>query len=71
MMDYDQHRKENYTKFALKRLRAGLRRGPRRRPRDSEEELVLLKMARHRRRAWLASGRLVVLGPRQYRLNLD
>jgi len=71
MMDYDKHRKENQVKFTLKRLRAGLRRAPRRRSRDPEEELVLLKMARHRRQAWLASGKLEVLGPRQYRLNLD
>lgn len=71
MMDYDKHRKENQVKFTLKRLRAGLRRGPRRRFRDPEEELALLKMARTRRQAWLASGKLEVLGPRQYRLNLD
>lgn len=71
MIDYDTHKKENQAKFALRRLRAGVRRRARRRPRDPEEELVLLRMARDRRQAWLASGKLEVLGPRQYRLNLD
>ncbi len=71
MIDYDRHKRENQIKFTLKRLQAGFRRRPRRRPRDPEEERILLKMAQHRRRAWLASGKLEVLGPRLYRLNLD
>jgi len=70
MINYDEYRKRRKSEFMLKRLRAGWRRGPRQRPRDPEEELLLLKMALCRRRAWIDEGRLEVLGPRRYRLNL-
>lgn len=67
MIDYDEHAKRR-SEFTLKRLRAGWRRLPRRRPRDLDEERVLLKMALERKRRWLETGKLEILGPREYRL---
>ena len=67
MINYDEHVKRR-SEFTLKRLRAGWRRMPRRQPRDPEEERVLLKMALERKRRWLKTGKLEVLGPREYRL---
>jgi len=67
VINYDEHVKRR-SEFTLKRLRAGWRRLPRRRPRDPEEEQVLLKMALERKRRWLETGKLEILGPREYRL---
>ena len=67
MINYDEHVKRR-SEFTLKRLRAGWRRLPRRRPRDPEEERILLKMALERKRRWLRTGKLEILGPREYRL---
>jgi hypothetical protein len=64
---YDEHVKRR-SEFTLRRLRAGWRRMPRRRPRGLEEERVLLKMALERKRRWLETGKLEILGPREYRL---
>ncbi|MFQ6014927.1 MAG: hypothetical protein ACE5NP_05750 [Anaerolineae bacterium] len=58
------------AEFTRRRLRAGWRRLPRRRPRDPEEERILLKISLHRKEAWLKSGRLEILGPRRYRLHV-
>ena len=66
-MNYDEHVKRR-GEFTRKRLRAGWRRLPRQRPRDVEEERVLLKMALERKRRWLETGKLEILGPREYRL---
>jgi len=67
--NYEEYRQRR-GEFMLKRLRAGWRHGPRQRPRDPEEELLLLRVALHRRRAWIDEGKLEILGPRRYRLNL-
>ncbi len=67
MLNYDEHVKRR-GEFTLKRLRAGWRRLPRQRPRDLEEERVLLKMALERKRRWLETGKLEIIGPREYRL---
>ena len=67
-MNYDDYIKRR-GEFTLKRLRAGWRRLPRRRPRDPEEERLLLKMAMERKRRWLETGKLEILGPREYRLH--
>jgi len=67
LIDYDEHVKRR-SEFTLKRLRAGWRRLPRQRPRDLEEERILLKMALERKRRWLETGKLEIIGPREYRL---
>ena len=67
MIDYDEHVKRR-SEFTRKRLRAGWRRLPRRRPHNLEEERVLLKIALERKRRWLETGKLEILGPREYRL---
>lgn len=67
MIDYDEHVKRR-SEFTLKRLRGGWRRLPRQRPRDIEAERVLLRMALERKRRWLETGKLEILGPREYRL---
>jgi len=67
LINYDEHVKRR-SEFTLKRLRAGWRRLPRQRPRDLEEERILLKMTLERKRRWLETGKLEILGPREYRL---
>ena len=67
MINYDEHAKQR-GEFTRQRLRAGWRRLPRQRPRDPEEERLLLKMALERKRRWLETGKLEILGPREYRL---
>jgi hypothetical protein len=67
VINYDEHIKRR-SEFTLKRLRTGWRRLPRQRPRDLEEERVLLKMAMERKQRWLETGKLEILGPREYRL---
>jgi hypothetical protein len=67
VINYDEHVKRR-GEFTRKRLRARWRRLPRRRPRDPEEERLLLKMALERKRRWLETGKLEILGPREYRL---
>ena len=67
MINYDEHAKQR-GEFTRQRLRAGWRRQPRQRPRDPEEERLLLKMALERKRRWLETGKLEILGPREYRL---
>ncbi len=47
-----------------------LKRMPRTRPRDAEEEQVLNRLAHLRWNRWLQNGTLVILAPRRWRLNL-
>lgn len=71
-------RKIDYEKFVNeKKKRAGqiwkLRGGrlPRRRPRKKDDMDALIKLDILRMKAWLKSGKLEVLGPRKYRLNVQ
>jgi hypothetical protein len=50
--------------------RGALKRMPRTRPRDAEEEQVLNRLAHLRWNRWLQNGTLVILAPRRWRLNL-
>jgi hypothetical protein len=50
--------------------RGALKRMPRTRPRDPEEEQVLNRLAHLRWNRWLQNGTLVILAPRRWRLNL-
>lgn len=50
--------------------RGALKRLPRTRPRDAEEEQVLNRLAHLRWNRWLQNGTLVILAPRRWRLNL-
>ncbi|GBC97491.1 hypothetical protein HRbin16_03314 [bacterium HR16] len=50
--------------------RGTLKRLPRTRPRDPEEERVLSLLVRLRWKRWIESGKLVILGPRRWRLQL-
>jgi len=49
--------------------RGALKRMPRTRPRDAEEEQVLNRLAHLRWNRWLQNGTLVILAPRRWRLN--
>lgn len=51
--------------------RGELKRLPRTRPRDVEEEQVLSLLVRLRWKRWVESGKVVILGPRRWRLFLD
>jgi len=70
MIDFDEYRSRNQEAFTRKRLRLGISRLPRNRPPDPEGERARLRIALKRREAWIAQGKLVILGPRHYRLNL-
>lgn len=50
--------------------RGTLKRLPRTRPRDPEEERLLSLLVHLRWNRWIASGKLVILGPRRWRLQL-
>lgn len=50
--------------------RGTLKRLPRTRPRDPEEERVLSLLVRLRWKRWIESGKLVILSPRRWRLHL-
>jgi hypothetical protein len=50
--------------------RGELKRLPRTRPRDPEEEQLLRLLAQLRWNRWIQSGTLVILAPRRWRLNL-
>jgi len=50
--------------------RGALKRMPRTRPRDADEEQVLNRLAHLRWNRWLQNGTLVILAPRRWRLNL-
>lgn len=51
--------------------RGELKRLPRTRPRDPEEEQVLSRLVRLRWKRWIESGKVVILDPRRWRLRLD
>lgn len=51
--------------------RGELKRLPRTRPRDPEEEQVLSLLMRLRWKRWIESGKVVILSPRRWRLPLD
>ena len=69
-MRYDEYVRRNREKFTRIRLRLRPTRLPRRRPRDPEEERVLIKLAKAKRERWLREGKLQILGERHYRLRL-
>ncbi len=50
--------------------REALKRLPRTRPRDPDEERALSQIVQTRWERWLASGKLVILEPRRWRLRL-
>ncbi|MGC8783444.1 MAG: hypothetical protein ACP5RN_03520 [Armatimonadota bacterium] len=50
--------------------RGTLKRLPRTRPRDPEEERALSLLVRLRWQNWLASGKVQILGPRRWKMNL-
>lgn len=50
--------------------RGTLKRLPRTRPRDPEEERVLNLLVRLRWQKWLASGKVQILSPRRWKMNL-
>jgi hypothetical protein len=50
--------------------RGELKRLPRPRPRDPQEEEVLNRLAHLRWNRWLQNGTIVILAPRRWRLNL-
>ncbi len=70
-INYNDYLRENKAKYTITRLRLKGRRGARRRRRDEKEREILLKMDRARRERWIKEGRLEILGPRRYRLNLE
>lgn len=51
--------------------RGDLKRLPRTRPRDPEEEQVLSLLVRLRWRRWIESGKVVILSPRRWRVNWE
>jgi hypothetical protein len=72
-VNYDDYRKSNQSRYA--RILTAVaaqeqQRLPRDRPWDPEEERLLIQLDRARRDRWLASGELVQLGPRHWRLRL-
>ncbi len=70
VIDYETYRREKMPeyrrKLALLRSRQG-KRTARQRPRDPDEEALLLRMCQDRRDYLLASGRLERVGPRHWR----
>lgn len=69
-IDFQDWRQRRKT-FLRTSARLGAARAASRRPRDEEEREILLRLDRARLEGWLASGRLVRLGPRHFRFNLE
>ncbi|NVM02307.1 MAG: hypothetical protein HWN67_08215 [Candidatus Helarchaeota archaeon] len=61
------------NEYKIKRLRFlwNLKRLPRRRPRDPEEELVLRLMGYNRWRKELEEGKLIELSPKKYKIVIN
>ncbi len=51
--------------------RGAMKRLPRTRPRDSDEERALSLIVQAKWNRWLESGKLTILEPRRWRLRLD
>lgn len=51
--------------------RSTLKRLPRTRPRDPDEERALSLIVQNRWRRWLETGKLTILEPRRWRLRLE
>lgn len=49
----------------------GWKRLPRTRPRDPEEEKILIRITLNRFRRWLETGKLQVISPRKWRFRID
>lgn len=65
-IDYDIYMKEEYVRLKKLRLSMNLERQPRRRPRDPDEELVLMILARARWQRELKEGKLKEISPKKY-----
>ena len=66
MIDYETYIKEEYFKLKKLRLSLNLKRLPRRRPRDPDEEIVLMILARQRWQKELEEGKLQEISPKEY-----
>ncbi|MHA1266331.1 MAG: hypothetical protein ACTSRS_13950 [Candidatus Helarchaeota archaeon] len=65
---YEEYSEVVRKKLIRLRLSVNSKRLPRRRPRDPEEELVLLIMADRRWKNELKKGRILKIGVRRYRI---
>lgn len=65
-INYDTYMKENEEKFTRLRLLSNPKRLPRRRPRDPEEEFVLILMAYRRWKKEIDKGGLIEKPPNKY-----
>ena len=65
-INYDTYMKENQHKFTCLRLLSNPKRLPRRRPRDPEEEFVLILMAYRRWKREIDKGFIKEKSPRRY-----
>jgi len=60
--------KENHRRIVRLQLSRHLKRLPRRKSRDPEEELVLRIMAYRRWEKEVSEGKIIKVGPRRYRI---
>jgi hypothetical protein len=65
-IEYDSYMEANRTKFKRLRLSLNLERLPRRRPRDPEEDLVLMILAYRRWNKELQEGKIIEVSPNHY-----
>ncbi len=65
-INFDTYIKENKQKFTRLRLLSNPKRLPRRRPRDPEEEFILILMAYRRWKKEIDEGRLLEKSPKRY-----
>jgi hypothetical protein len=67
-VDYDEYMKKNKIKFHKMRLKLNLKRQPRTRPRDPDEERILMRLALIRWKREIEDGKLIKMGPRKYQV---
>ena len=71
IIDYDAYARENRSRFRARLLQLAASRPGRAfrtRPRDLEEQKLLLEICRLRKKRWLEEGDIVETGNRQYRV---
>ena len=70
-INYDTFMKDNKDRIKRIRLLWNLKRLPRLRPRDPEEELVLRLMGYNRWRKELEEGKIIEISPKKYKIVLN